>query len=76
MYSDDFVQKTPTYEYLIALCVLIVFLFIIFMSSGRYDTNNIQTIVLEQHEYFKLPSYGGYYTLTHKANCKFCENRK
>lgn len=76
MYSEDFRTKTPTYEYLIAIVVLIVFLVLVFSASGRYDTTNIQTTIIEQHEYFKLPSYAGYYTLEHKANCKFCETRK
>lgn len=76
MYSEDFKPKTHPYEYLIAIIVLIIFIVFIFTASGRYNTTNIQTTIIEQHEYFKMPSYAGYYTLEHKANCKFCETRK
>lgn len=27
-------------------------------------------VVIDGCEYFKVPSYGQYYTLTHKGNCK------
>ena len=34
---------------------------------------NPTTLIIEGHDYFKVISYGGYFTLTHKGNCKACQ---
>ena len=43
-------------------------------ADGSYDTSRslmLETVVIDSCEYIS-----GYYTLSHKGNCKFCEKRR
>lgn len=36
------------------------------------QSRTIPSVTIEGHEYFKLRQYLGFYTLTHKGNCRAC----
>lgn len=45
-------------------------------TSFIVDDGLVPIVVLDSCEYLKSPSAYGYYSLTHKGNCKFCKLRK
>lgn len=54
--------------------ILFIIIFKIFTSSSQKqkDLKSIESpevVIIENCQYFKIPSYGFTYTLTHKGNC-------
>lgn len=58
------------------IVIVVSVLVMIATAKLNNNVNSIEVVILEGHEYFKCPSYGFNYSLTHKANCKFCIGEK
>lgn len=58
------------------IIILLTLILALYSAKQNSKTDNIEVVIIENHEYFKCPSYGFNYSLTHKANCKFCVGEK